>query len=50
MIAKELNINEGNIMRDIKKLQELSFIDFKGTLKTGGYFITKEFQEKIKNN
>ena len=48
MIAKELNINEGNIRRDIKKLQQLSFIDFTGTPKTGGYFITDAFKDKLK--
>jgi len=48
MIAAALHIDKNNIRRDIKKLQELKLIVFKGTPKTGGYFITDEIQEKLK--
>jgi ATP-dependent DNA helicase RecG len=48
MIAATLSIDENNIRRDIRKLQELNLIFFKGAPKTGGYFITDEFQEKFK--
>jgi hypothetical protein len=47
LMAKELNINEGNIRRD-KKAARIIFIDFKGPPKIGGYFIREDFQEKIK--
>jgi len=44
MIATTLGIDENNIRRDIRKLQELKLIIFKGSPKTGGYFITDELQ------
>ena len=43
-IAMTLNIDESNIRRDIKKLQEPNLIVFKGPPKTGGYFIKDELQ------
>lgn len=47
MIAASLGISESNIRRDINKLQEQGFIVFRGTPKTGGYFIADELQEKL---
>ena len=47
MIANKLNMDERNIRRDIKKLQETKLILFKGTPKTGGYFISVELREKL---
>jgi ATP-dependent DNA helicase RecG len=46
-IAGNLNVNEQTIRKDIQRLQELKLILFKGTPKTGGYFISKEFREKL---
>ena len=46
-IANKLNLNEQTIRKDIQKLQEIKLIVFKGTPKTGGYFISEEFQEKL---
>lgn len=46
VIANRLNTNEQTIRKDIQRLQDLKLIIFIGTPKTGGYFITNEFQEK----
>jgi ATP-dependent DNA helicase RecG len=46
MIAATLGIDENNIRRDIRKLQELNLIIFKGSPKIGGYFISDELREK----
>ena len=46
-IAGNLNVNEQTIRKDIQRLQELKLILFKGTPKTGGYFISEEFHEKL---
>jgi len=45
MIATALGIDKNNIRRDLRKLQELNLIIFKGTPKTGGYFLTDKLRE-----
>lgn len=47
MIAASLGISGSNIRRDINKLQDIGLISFKGSSKTGGYFITDALQDKL---
>ncbi|MBC7913869.1 MAG: AAA family ATPase [Pyrinomonadaceae bacterium] len=44
IIAGQLNIDQKNIRRDIQKLQSFDLIKFKGTPKTGGYFLSEQLE------
>jgi len=44
-IADELKIDARNIRRDINSLQSLKLIEFKGSPKTGGYFVAEELNK-----
>lgn len=47
LIANQLNIDQENIRRDLQKLQSLDLIKFKGSPKTGGYFVSDQLDTKL---
>lgn len=47
LIAKQLNIDQKNIRRDLQKLQSLDLIKFKGSPKAGGYFLSEQLDTKL---
>ncbi len=48
-IAKRIDKSRQTVERYIKILKRFSMIEYEGARKTGGYYLTEKFMEKIKN-
>jgi ATP-dependent DNA helicase RecG len=47
-LTKQLSESEKNIERYIKQLREYALIEYKGSTKTGGYYLTTKIKQRIK--
>lgn len=47
-LAGKMNVTEVTIRRDMQKLDKLDLVEYRGSKKTGGYYLTQKLLQKIK--
>jgi DeoR/GlpR family transcriptional regulator of sugar metabolism len=44
-----MNVTEVTIRRDMQTLDKLDLVEYRGSKKTGGYYLTQKLLQKIKS-